>query len=538
MSAQDASSSIYTKISIGVTCLGMAIVGYLTLTQWLAPTTPMLLAGSAIAILLLCLNGLVVFYYHSDRNEDRSMLRAALVWTLVSAGGGVAFGSAWMSARVRARVLQQLPESQVASAKVTSTMAAKGDRWRQIELAALDDPDRSVAARACRRIVETGPGLQRAQLLEHLERRPQLARTCIESSRKADSAEVASRAVKLSRVLQTRWIDAATSQASARPREACRRLDPVLTLPDRASIGTPALLRCAVGDEPDAFQQCCTSQLIDHVGEGRAIGAELDASINETIARELASPLLRASVYRTQLNKKEKARFDKLKLQHPDTQRFALRLSCNFIMQGGHKDLVRQMSAWLERDQCLGRSGALNNDYTEWAELCGRALEPLAQADYPGQRLCALAEGHLVDLTVERARERMQAAIGGGLRSMWEEGIQSGTRMEDLENSSPEALKRSMGELFGPGGSTQDKIRSFIRAQRGLDSSEALGRLTQQQARRLDEAREEMSEARKGSMDLSDKFEGDKIDPEDVSQENDNTVRKRMKKLEEMKGNR
>ena len=492
MTDRTSTSSLYPIVSLGGTSLGLGLSGYLTITRWLEPLDPILMVGGGVGVLLLCLNGLVAFYHQSERASWRAMLQSPLVWSLVSAGIGMAMASVWSMSDVRTSVLQRLPQKAYGASGGIGADAAPP--WRETEMAALLDPATSVASNACRRIVSAGTGLQRQTLLDRLEARPPVARACLTSFDSPD-AEGRSTALELSRVLQHRWFRTARNRASDQPKRACRTLDPVLGVPEPGSTGVPALLHCAIGDEvPSAFRSCCARQLVDRVGGGAALASALRGPIDGELARQLAAPLMRASVHRIQLTSEERERYATLDMEHPEMQRFAIRMGCNLVETDGDRSLVDQFNAWIQRDRCRGDADALRNNLPEWQNLCRRVTPAIETTEQPARRLCSMADAHLHRLAIDQARSELHGAIGGGLRSMWESGIKSGVRMEQLEQSSPGALKESMKRLFEPG--SDDTYESFIRSRQDMDAQEALRRFGEQQAERLEESTEALSEAR------------------------------------------
>lgn len=420
----------YVAVGVLGAVVGTVLLLWRGASAWMAPFAGLIIAISAVVLPMAAVNGLMALFI-ADEDWQPEVKRAGVVTGLCSLIPLLA-GVAWFSPTFRTTVLSKLSEE-------TRRTAAVG---------ALQDPSVAVAAEGCRHLVQLSPDLERQTLLDALDRRHEVATTCLNRPYQTSGAK--ERAESYAGVLTKRWQAQAFDSSNAK--RACRQMTYGLELPTKKSVGSPALLTCALDGSSAELRACCADQVQKTLGTGSELVDALGTSLESEVAGRLLGPFLSASLHQRQLSDKQVAIADQLGMTDPSVRRFAVQFACSSLMSDRHAETVtRQLAAWVSEDACVGSAEFMRTDAQRVKAVCKEALPLIEQSDRPGEALCHVADRDRKRKAVGTASAIVKAAFASGERRKFAAEIHRGYH----QTRSKAGLENHLGRMFsaGQGGS-------------------------------------------------------------------------------------
>lgn len=494
-------TALHAAIALIGTLAGVAATGYFALQEWMSPATPLAITGAGL-LGLLALNTVVALILGTDEDSLGATLMPATLPTLLIGALGVAASAAWFSQDIRQRGLQEAAERGM----------------RQGVVGALQDPAPPVVARACTRLFEVGIGGQRQRLLNLLDRRPNIARACLNRAAErlasaGPDSPAAGRLADISKVLGERWYERLMGDSPPARPQACALADHLGHLPEpaRGETAIPGLLTCTIAAAGKEARTCCGEALQSTTGTGGAIVEAMGNSITHTIATRLGPALIQASLHQLQMEDAERARLVRLGLTKAPVRRWAIRFGCSYVLASDtNNELVYQFSAWLDDSDCPARADTVRGDLDAWKRICGQAVEQLDEGR-PDDVLCRASRTDVTATAFRTASDRVHAAAEGALHSLLESKIAAGTFMQKSMSKSRRAAFRRMARRMEEDGLDSSNMDMYIRIQKLANGRRPPpGEVMKESAEQR--SMEQMLEKLKSNPEVYEELEGENAD--------------------------
>ena len=484
---QDPSKSrvpLYATLTVLGVLGGVAAIGYFAVVGWMKPPTPLVLGATGVLLPLVALNA-VLSLLLSDRHEGiYTALRPAVLVSLL--GGLVAVGvtASWFSLDVRKRALKQ---------------AAKND-LRSGVVGALEDPSSDIVARACVALFEVGIGGKRQSLLEMLDRRPAIARSCLHHASKGTHGE---KAAEFGQVITERWHEELVSRGGSGERRRCRLARKLPEMPRAKQAGNPALLSCTLSAPTEAVRTCCGRTLEQKLGTGTSLADSLGNTIVRTVAEKLAAPLVQASLHQLQMEEKARARAVRLGLTKPEMKRYVAGFACAYTLNSGRtNEVTHQLAAWLDKRACSSEIPAVDQNINAWHRVCEHIALRIGDTETPADLICEAARADAISESIDLAKVRVESAFAGASHQFMQAQILAGVAMQQdslrgpmkmLADSSATTKGGLLRHILGKMDRDREfrkKVRRLVVASSGMEREGLKGRVESREDLDLDEETE------------------------------------------------
>ncbi len=413
-----------------VTCiLGSLIVGLVTITEWLAPTTPALfLLGAALVPAILV--GLLVVSPPEKQPWTRSLLLTGTIPGVILGIITVAIGLFWTQPEVRANIASSIP---------TDFQDA------QPLLKALNDPFEQVATAACISLANTDFKNHYRNVIVTLTSRPTVALSCLKNT-KSTNANI------LSDLAQTWHQNLILDPLDAS--DACELSNSLAKIQNNQDVHTSQILHCALNANTPHAQQCCTQTLTQSYQSAPALAKTL-AKAHELLANLALGPdLINASFYDT-------PHVGTMSLKTKEFQRIALRTNCA-TLEIDARAPINSFIKLAKSLNCDDNGQEFPDQPDAWARVCENLTRQLtAQTEQsPDLALCAALDNEKQFVAVIKAEQKAMLEQANEDLSGLTEMIAIGSERIAVQGPN-EYLNEITGESFDTEGYDAEDIAMF-----------------------------------------------------------------------------
>ncbi|TXD38227.1 hypothetical protein FRC98_04840 [Lujinxingia vulgaris] len=298
---------------------GAMLVALFTVTEWLAPSVPMMAY-----VLLVALPVLVVAAAQQRVRELKKMLPV----TLVVLSFGLPF-VAWNIGPYRALM-----------------MAFSGDLLSVDALVrGSSDRSESVATRACTAMLEGSSELVKSRLQPVLALRPAVAASCLEQAEEKHPQMV----VSLGRYLHEQWYQGWMGPEVISEKVSCEAADAFGTIARVShSPARPQLLGCALGSVHAGVAGCC-AQAVSAEGVDRV---DVDLAMEPEAAEELFEFLAEAVDVPAATLMSPGPYSETLSWEAADLFHWTTRLGCELVQSHRRPDAIAEVLSTIVQTQC------------------------------------------------------------------------------------------------------------------------------------------------------------------------------------------
>lgn len=379
-----AKAALMTAMLMGI---ASAMVGYLTLTQWYGPLTPMV----SLLALALILGPLAVVLVAPELRELKSQggLPALGISVIVAVVVAAAVGSIWRGEGVRASLVER---------------GAGLSEGRAAEFAVLDSSD-AVALRACQWLMERGELSQRRAATATLSRLPKRATACLGGELAVGSKQEAARTA-----LVRLWMLALLGDKQ--DEEVGGALIGGLgQLAQSDDVAAAALFTCAVNHEDAAYRPLCADALASNKLTGARLVAMLGRVDEPKLATVWPSRLMAYAYHQFDLTPEDKKSALKLGLLTPESRSFAMTRSCESLATDTAAMDVQFRA--LATASCDVKLSSIQNTSNLWGNTCEaqqRAAEGKKKKS-SAEIFCDELSQQLMVRATKTAQELLHAAL-------------------------------------------------------------------------------------------------------------------------------
>ena len=398
--------------SLVVSLVGLAVVGYIAVGQWLAPLLPIKLTLAGVMLPVLAF-GVIIAMPKEGEKWMPLELAAGTVPGVILGGVAIFIGGLWAKPATRISALDEVVQS--------------GDR-RPLERA-LSDPAPSVVSRACYRLLERGLGHDRSKLLDALEGKPAAA-TCLKKGHDFDDAP------DVARTLADRWSEHLASSAPADDEDVCALPRALWGLPLGHDVTLPMELTCAFHARADGYGSCCTQVVAESLGAGKQLASQMSTMSDALVEASMAPGIFSASFGTGLDGARAKRDAGKLALGDPVSRRVVLGMTCDAVdRQDRARGAIRQLRA--QTQTCGLDSAQAPAGLADWRALCADMRSRL-EADekaHPTKVLCDIARTFSTRHAIAAASRIINSTVSGRHRGAMSGSIVLGAARRDQQES-------------------------------------------------------------------------------------------------------
>ncbi|MFU8804873.1 MAG: hypothetical protein ACNA8W_13745 [Bradymonadaceae bacterium] len=392
--------------SLAACLLGSAVIGYATVAEWLAPSSPVLfLLAAALGPALL--SGLMVAAPSDGKPWDRPLILMGIIPGLILGLLAVGLGAQWHHPKVRAAVAGVLsPDFQNATPL----------------LRALDDPSSMVATRACEQLVEADHPRYRLAVREGLRDQPQTALKCLQGTHASPRAE--DYLLSLAGTWHQALIDGISNTD-----QACELSDAMGAIEAERPTQTTRLLHCALLSEDPVSSACCAKAVHGRHETITSLEGDLQAAPDVLVRLGFGPKLLAGAFFGHE-------HFEDMDLKTSTIQRLGLQASCD-ILRTHPTEVLTVFYKVSDSLGCFDSGQEPPTNVDTWRQAC-TTIQANLNRDHrlvPGDAFCsAIGEAEARRLQVEQADRAKRPGQNPELAAL-SDGIVIGHTQESLDQT-------------------------------------------------------------------------------------------------------